>query len=57
MTQNVVLGFYSSSHGHEIFDLIKEDFVWHKSEINSIIKRDGVMIKKGTRESVWKDFF
>lgn len=57
MTQNVVLGFYSSSHSHEIFDLIKEDFVWHKSEINSIIKRDGVMIKNGTRESIRKDFF
>lgn len=37
--------FIHTEHGKEIFNQIKADFVWHQSEINSIIKRDGVMIK------------
>lgn len=37
--------FVHTVHGKEIFEQIKADFVWHQSEINSIIKRDGVMIK------------
>ena len=43
--------FVHTSFGHKIFDLIKENFVWHKSEINSIIKRDGVMIKNVVPEN------
>ena len=43
--------FVHTCFGHKIFDLIKENFVWHKSEINSIIKRDGVMIKNVVPEN------
>ena len=37
--------FIHTEHGQAVFDQINKDFVWHKSDINSIIKRDGVMIK------------
>lgn len=43
--------FVHTCFGHKVFDLIKENFVWHKSEINSIIKRDGVMIKNVVPEN------
>lgn len=37
--------FIHTDHGKTVFDSIKNDFIWHQSEINSIIKRDGVMLK------------
>ena len=37
--------FLHTPHGHEIFEQIKDDFVWVNSNIDEIIKRDGVMIK------------
>lgn len=37
--------FIHSIHGMEIFNQIKEDFIYSKSNIDSVIKRDGVMIK------------
>lgn len=38
--------FIHTEHGKDVFEQIKADFIWHESEINSIIKRDGVMIKQ-----------
>ncbi len=50
--------FIHTAHGHKIFDLIKDDFVCHRSEIKSIIKRDGVMIKHLVPENPRrKEFF
>lgn len=37
--------FVHTQHGQEIFEQIKEDFVWSSSNIDEIINRDGVMIK------------
>lgn len=37
--------FIHTKEGENIFELIKEDFIWSKSDIEPVIKRDGVMIK------------
>ena len=37
--------FVHTQHGQEVFEQIKEDFVWSSSNIDEIISRDGVMIK------------
>ena len=37
--------FIHTEKGAKVFEAIKDHFVWAPSEINSIIKRDGVMIK------------
>lgn len=37
--------FIHSARGMEIFGQIKEGFIFAKSDINTVIKRDGVMIK------------
>lgn len=37
--------FIHTEHGKEIFNSIKNNFVCHESNLDSIIKRDGVMIK------------
>ena len=50
--------FIHTEHGQEVFDKIKSDFIWHRSEIKSIIKRDGVMIKHLVPENPRrKEFF
>lgn len=37
--------FVHTQHGQEVFEQIKENFVWSSSNIDEIISRDGVMIK------------
>lgn len=37
--------FIHTEHGASVFKEIKTDFICHPSEINAIIKRDGIMIK------------
>ena len=37
--------FIHTSHGKDIFGQIKDEFVWAPSDIDPIIKRDGIMIK------------
>jgi coenzyme F420-reducing hydrogenase beta subunit len=37
--------FIHTKNGEHIFELLKNDFIWNKSDIKSIIKRDGIMIK------------
>lgn len=37
--------FIHSAHGQEVFELLKQDFIWNVSDIQPIIDRDGVMIK------------
>lgn len=38
--------FIHSNNGHDAFESLKQYFTWSISDIDSIIKRDGVMIKK-----------
>ena len=50
--------FVHTQHGRDIFEQIKEDFVWASSKIDEIINRDGVMIKHFvTPNSKRKEFF
>ena len=49
--------FIHTEHGKKVFDKIKNDFIWHKSEIDSIIKRDGVMIKHYVKPNKLRDEF
>lgn len=37
--------FIHTKKGENIFESLKKDFIWSKSDIEPIIKRDGVMIK------------
>ena len=50
--------FIHTKRGQEIFEIIKGDFIYHKSQIDEIIKRDGVMIKNLVPENpLRKEFF
>lgn len=37
--------FIHTVRGENIFELLKDDFIWSEADIKQIIKRDGVMIK------------
>ena len=50
--------FIHTKRGQEIFEIIKGDLIYHKSQIDEIIKRDGVMIKNLVPENpLRKEFF
>lgn len=44
-TEGATNVFVHSDRGLDIFEKMKNDFIWAKSDISTIIKRDGVMIK------------
>ena len=52
--------FIHTEKGRLVFEKLKDDFIWASSDINQIIKRDGVMIKNSVpinfkREAFFKD--
>ena len=49
--------FVHSSIGMEVFNQIKEEFIYSKSDIGPIIKRDGVMIKNWVTPNPKRDDF
>ena len=49
--------FVHSDRGLDIFDQLKTDFIWAKSDISTIIKRDGVMIKHFVNPNPRRDEF
>lgn len=50
--------FIHTQKGRAVFDSLKPYFVWDESDINSVIERDGVMIKHNVpKNSQRKEFF
>lgn len=49
--------FVHSSLGMEVFNQIKDEFIYSKSKIDQIIKRDGVMIKNFVTPNPKRDVF
>lgn len=59
-TEGATNVFIHTKKGEDIFELLKEDFIWSKSDIKSIIQKDGIMIKglvpkNPNRNSFFKD--